>query len=348
MKILQAGNRFNFADITGTPPKLPVGIYLLKLDPRSGEYYLVKKDDFILPKKIYGTHKSEIDRWLHSYEQNSEKNMGIILTGIKGTGKTITCQMLCQRANKPVILINDTFTGNEFIDFITSPALHDCIVFVDEFEKIYSGYSTDANKSPTDFLSIMDGNYNTRLLFLLTVNNMSLSDFLINRPGRIKYRKHYDNLPDETVEAVIDDLLVNKDHKESIYKFFEAIGIVTFDLLVCLIKDMNLFNEDALTCGKHLNIKAEPSKYEVMEEKDGKLRSCCDVSFSSVTETLIIDRIEYFQGTRENDWEDAEDSREIVRVKDCKVIKKENAITIVTPTQHRFRLTRKPTYSYIF
>jgi hypothetical protein len=267
MSVIQSGGRFSFEDVTNTYEQLPAGNYILKYDPRAG-YYLNKKEDFELPKKVYGDH-SIVQRWLKSWEVNSAKNMGIILSGVKGSGKTITAQKFCVESNLPVVIINENFHGSDFIDFITSPKLGECIIFIDEFEKIYSNRDTQY-----DMLSLMDGNYSTSLIFLLTVNEERLNDYLVNRLNRIKYRKAYGDLEFGIMDEVIDDMLINKDHKQSIFDFFDKVNMRTFDLLTNLIKEMNLFNEDAIQCGMHLNLKPERKTYQVFEIFEGAEYEC--------------------------------------------------------------------------
>jgi hypothetical protein len=125
-----------------------------------------------------------------------------------------------------------------------------------------------------DMLSLMDGNYSTNLIFLLTVNEERLSDYLVNRLNRIKYRKSYGDLEFDIMEEVIDDMLINKAHKQSIFDFFDKVNMRTFDLLTNLIKEMNLFNEDAIQCGMHLNLKPETKTYNVYEMFDGVEHEC--------------------------------------------------------------------------
>lgn len=262
MNIIESNGVFKVGHVTGIHEELPQGNYLLKFDPREG-YYLVQKPDFKLPSKIYGNH-SIIDRWLKSYKHNSEKNLGIVLAGIKGSGKTITAQKFCIESKMAVIIINEQFYGSDFIDFITQ--FNNVIIFIDEFEKVYAD-----KKISYDMLSLMDGNYQTKMIFLLTVNELNIDYYLTNRLNRLKYKKDYIDLDRETVDAVIEDLLINKNHRESIYKFFKKVNMWTFDLLVNIIKEMNLFNEDAIECGQHLNLAAEVKKYEVWEQIDGKM-----------------------------------------------------------------------------
>jgi hypothetical protein len=283
MSVIQNGTKYSFANITDTFTTLPKGNYLLKFDPREG-YFLEKKDDFILPKKIYGD-QSIINRWLTSWKTNSSKNLGILLAGVKGSGKTITAQKFCVESELPVVIINELYHGSDFVDFITSPKLGECVVFLDEFEKIYS-----KQEFQHELLSIMDGNYATKLIFLLTVNEDRLNDYLVNRLNRIKYCKTYYDLDADTINSVIDDMLINKEHTQSIHSFFEKVNLKTFDLLVNLIKEMNLFNEDALVCGSHLNLKPHTKIYETYEIFGGKEYPCYSSNFFPGLEWLEIER----------------------------------------------------------
>lgn len=271
MAIIQNGDIFNFSNIPSIHKTLPKGVYMLQTSMEG--IYLKKKEDFVLPKKIYGDH-SIVDRWITSFKNNSEKNLGILLSGIKGTGKTITAQKFCIDIDLPIIIINAEYAGPAFIDFMTNPELGTAVVFIDEFEKIYQN-----KDKQRDLLSLMDGQYPTNLIFLLTANEEIRNDYLINRLNRIKYKKEYFNLEESVMAEVIDDLLVNKEHAESIYDFFNIINICTFDLLVNIIKEMNLFKEDAISCGKHLNLKSEDSYVNITEIYKGKSYECHSMNF---------------------------------------------------------------------
>lgn len=286
MKILQLGTKYSFRELTALHDKLPVGNYLLKQDPQSGEYYLEEKKEFKLPSKIYGDH-SDVDRWLTSYNAN-DKNLGIILSGLKGTGKTITAQKLCNDSNLPVIIITTGYRGTEFVDFMSQAALKECVVFVDEFEKVYDKRHDDL--ATLDFLSLMDGNFKSHKIFLLTVNEFRIDEYLINRPSRIKYRKKYNNLEVEIMESVIDDLLINTKHKKSILDFFDKLSLCTYDLLVEMIKEVNLFNESALICANYLNLEIQKHRYDIIELRNDKKLDMCSRQFSLFDEKLNVER----------------------------------------------------------
>lgn len=262
--LLKAGSRIDITDthLEALPKLKSDGVYQLCLDPRNGQYFLSEVQKFTLPKKLYGNYDI-IDRWKKSYEHNTEKNLGILLSGLKGSGKTLLAKKFCMDMNLPTIVVNEGYSGTEFINFLTNPALGKYILYIDEFEKIYPDRYNDNEKNPSDLLSIMDGTYDTNIIFLYTINKFNISEYLINRLNRIKYRIHYENLDESVIDEVIEDLLINKKNKGSIYSLFDLIGMCTYDLLINIIKEMNLFNDNALAAAKHLNLKLEPQEYSI-------------------------------------------------------------------------------------
>lgn len=289
MSVIKINGKYKLMNITDSYEKVPVGIYTLSYDNTTSEYVLDEQPPFVLPPKIYGNHDI-IYRWLKSYEVNSHKNMGIIMSGVKGGGKTITAQKFCIESKRPVIIINSPFEGADFINFLIDPRIGESVIFIDEFEKVYNTDDYYDRTKAKDLLTLMDGTYNTKLIFLLTVNNYNLGEFFVNRLGRIKYRKDFSDLSQDIIDEIIEDMLVNKSHKDSIKGFFERVNICTFDLLTNLIKEMNLFNEDANEVGKHLNLRAEPKIYTVIEEYNGLEHKCCKLSLTPGVKQITISR----------------------------------------------------------
>jgi len=256
--IIQNGKTFSVINITDTHEKLPIGNYLVRYEELSDSYKLELQNDFSLPEKLYGNF-SYVDRWKKSFE-STEKNLGILLSGYKGNGKTLTAQYFCHLMKTPVIFLTKGYHGTSFESFITNPVLNGAIVFIDEYEKLYN-YDEGNEDS---LLSIMDGIYNTHLIFLLTVNDSRiLSDKLKNRLGRIKYHKQYSTVDPDLIEAAISDLLIDKRHSDSLFEVIDLIPTISLDILMSLIKEVNLFNEPATTCIKYLNIVKEKSSFEI-------------------------------------------------------------------------------------
>lgn len=281
--LIQNNNTFTLGDITASHEKLPVGNYSLQHSDMIG-YFLVKQEDFKLPTKLYGDFKF-IKRWIKSYKDNSEKNLGILLSGTKGTGKTVAAQLFCSMSGFPVIFITSDEHGPDFEAFISNPIFENSIIFIDEFEKVYNRREDD-----NSLLTLMDGMYRTKLIFLLTVNDPTqINNKLQNRLNRVKYHKLYEKLEDDVINEIIDDLLEKTEHRKSVDEFVKRFDFITMDVLTSIIKEVNTFDEDALTCASYLNLTEEPHFYQINVLFDGKEYKCDGHYFNYKVQPFELD-----------------------------------------------------------
>lgn len=283
--IIQNNEIFSLGSFTGTYNQLPVGTYRLRQSEKTKEYYLIKIDDFKLPKRIYGNTSHE-ERILNTFK-HQERNLGCLFLGERGSGKTLSCKSICIKANLPVIIIDAGFDDVDFISFISNPELGSCIIFIDEFDKIYL---EDRNVDESTILQVLDGAANYKHLFLLTANSAdNLHNALINRPSRIFYRKIYDTVPDETIEEILENELLNKDWKEEMIKVFDQFNTVTYDIVMSLIKEVNLYNESPLKCAKLMNFCSDELYVKVIQVfKDGTERFIRNRHFN-ILESIELD-----------------------------------------------------------
>lgn len=115
------------------------------------------------------------------------------------------------------------------------------------------------------------GAANSHHLFLLTCNQTkNVSDYLLNRPSRIYYRKEYDSIPDDVVAEIIECELLNKSLKKEFNEVLDKMPVVTYDILMSLLKEVNLYNQSPLECAKMMNFVSEKT-FVVVEQhfKDG-------------------------------------------------------------------------------
>lgn len=254
---IQQNDIVRAATFTAHYEDLPPGLYSVGYGQMTG-FFLTKKEPFSLPEKIYGPVNRFPDRILSTYDKLN-KGMSVLLSGPKGTGKTVDAKLTCNASNKPVILITSNFTGpgfQTFIDEIKTPS----IFFIDEFEKIYA-----EEEEKNFFLSIMDGVSKSRHLYIVTSNSEDIGEFFDSRPGRVRYHKHYEHLDDEFIIEIIKDKLANKANQQTVIDYVMGLSEISIDSLTCIIEECNLYNEVPSDFMSFFNVKdAKIGYYSVM------------------------------------------------------------------------------------
>ena len=89
----------------GVESKVPVGIYEVCMS-MTGIWLERIANEFVFPYKIYGLQTDLMDHIIKTYN-NTEGNMGVLLWGTKGSGKTVVAKQLCNRLQLPVIIIKN-------------------------------------------------------------------------------------------------------------------------------------------------------------------------------------------------------------------------------------------------
>lgn len=237
-------------------PEIPVGNWLLKYNEFKG-FYLEEAPHFKFPPKIYGDSEQIAKRYLNTFA-NRNNNLGILLTGLKGTGKSVTAKLTCHNSSRPVILITEPFTGDSFKSFLSN-VTQEVVVFTDEFEKVYS-----TEELQNALLSVLDGIFEGKKMFIFTSNERSrINQYMINRPGRVHYLREYAALDASIISDVIDDNLLIKENKDGLLEILNILSDVTMDMLISLIKEMNLYQETARESVRYLNLRPERVNYNI-------------------------------------------------------------------------------------
>jgi DNA-directed RNA polymerase subunit F len=257
------GNRLYLGYPSQEFEKLEDAIYNINVDD-FGRFYLVKNSDgFKFDYKLYGLETELVDRVIKTYTSTTHGNLGVLLNGLKGTGKTVSSKIIANRLNQPIILVDSAIRGIH--KFLTSIP-QNITIFIDEYEKVFG--------ESTDMLTIMDGALNSefRRVFLLTTNELYVDRNLIQRPGRIRYLKKFEDLKPNVVEEIVDDCLVDKKYKQECINFISNLETITVDIVKAILTEVNIHDEGPNEFEHIFNVKKLKGKYNLLlREDDGSL-----------------------------------------------------------------------------
>lgn len=269
MKLIKNGQDYFLSNFDSLPNKLPLGTYTLLFNFETRTYYLHKINNLQLPPIIYGNVLEFADRVYTKYN-NNDRNLGVLLIGTRGAGKNITANAIAKRANLPVILIPEGYDDPSFISFITDESLGNCVIFIDEFEKLYDDSNDSGNSDK--LLSLLDGPYNTHHLFIFASNKFNLiNPMMKNRPSRIHFLKEFTGLDEKIIRDICEDNLKNKDYIDEILDLASKMSAPTYDIILSICADCNLYNQSPKEVIKYLNIILEEKTYDVFRQVETKV-----------------------------------------------------------------------------
>lgn len=261
MKIVNNGSSYHiYGNELKTYDGLPAQIYIVRFSEKVGFYledYLEMKNE----EKVYGVHEKKVNKVFTSFAK-FQRNLGVILSGKKGIGKSLFVKLLAMKAKEigyPVIVVDKFVPGiASFLEQIDQEVM----VLFDEFDKTFANIRTSDNEAnpQTSLLGLLNGITNGKKLFVITCNNISLlNEFLINRPGRIHYhfRFQYPS-SDEICEYLKDN--VEEQYYSEIEKViafskkvdlnFDCLRAIAFEInqgeaFEVIIKDLNIINTES-------------------------------------------------------------------------------------------------------
>lgn len=224
---------------------VPIGVWKLSCAQYVG-FYLEETEIKLSHGKIYGDAQDIADHVAEAFEKNDpNKNLGVLFSGEKGLGKTLTTRLILEKfyGKKPIIIISEYING--MADFISK--FKGCVILMDEFEK-FTGGNTDSEDENSltkqeSLLSIFDGNTGcSGNLFLLTVNDTyKLNENLKSRPGRMRYHYKFTSENATVVRNYCNDNLNNKEIIEDVVETLGSAGFVSMDILSSFVDELNKF-----------------------------------------------------------------------------------------------------------
>lgn len=269
--------------------EIPVGVYKISMS-KQGFYLEYVMSEFVFDYKIYGLQEDFINHVIKTYNEVQTGNLGILLNGTKGTGKTVAAKMIANRLHLPVIIVQNM--GQEMnlqmMNYLSTEINFDCVFFFDEYEKTFD--------KDTTILSFMDGVYNSesRKVFLLTTNTLSIDRNLIGRPSRILYLKKFGNLEIEAASEFLDDTLNNKEYKQEVLEFINLLSISTIDILKSVVKEINIHGIEEFRKSKsYFNVEINSYTY-TCEYASANIYNDSDFDVSKITPRIFLSELDRY------------------------------------------------------
>ena len=221
--------------------KLPKGVYNFTVKEKQNGLLLgfSPVEDFKIPENIVGQDK-HLTRVISTYNR-LDKQMGVLLSGIGGAGKTVLAKRIAMecvnKGNMSVVIVNSETVGH--LPMMMSMLKDDVVILLDEFEKMF-----DKVEKQNYLLTLLDGVANHKHLFLFTCNDANkINPYMLHRPSRIRYHFRFDRVPKEIAHEIIErDYIPVDNNNIAVLKLLtDMIDCLSYDMLFECIKECNLY-----------------------------------------------------------------------------------------------------------
>lgn len=242
-------------------------VYNLKWDRYNGISYFEEDGLLSLPAKVYTTKSDDvfIKRVNTYFQKTSKLSTGVMLSGIKGTGKTVMAKVIAKNSNLPIIVVDEDYPTGRINDFFRKFETPVTIIF-DEVDKHWD---------TEDLLGWLDGvQTNAKKLVLFTCNNEDkVNDYLKDRCSRVRYIRHFEaNDNARFLREILRDKDIAEDKIKDTYTFIvNNFGLLSIDNILSFIDEKLLFpelsNEEIFN---DMNISSKKGKKNIIGETPDK------------------------------------------------------------------------------
>lgn len=286
MQVLNTGTTYRIYDETMRAyNQLPASVYKISFNQMTG-YSLIKTDPIEINEKIYGQHMTKVDKVYKAFEV-FPRNLGVILSGAKGIGKSLFAKMLSIKAIEngyPIIICDAAYPG--IADFLGS-IQQEVVILFDEFDKTFR--VSDDSDPQADMLTLFDGLYMGKKLFIVTCNELKdLNDYLVNRPGRFHYHFRFEYPVDSEITEYLMDNVNECYHGEipAVVDFARKVNL-NYDCLRAIAFELNMGYTFADTASDLNIVNVERVYYTlILYFKDGTSYKRTDVSLDLFDNTV--------------------------------------------------------------
>ena len=255
---------------------------------------LLENGELNLPKKVYKSNKdiTFIKRVTNYYNNSTDNTVGVMLAGIKGTGKTIMAKELAKESGLPIIIVSPSFPERELTRYFKKFTQEVCIL-LDEVEK---NYDTE------NMLGFLDGVEKTcRKLVIMTCNSLrEVSEYMQDRCSRIRYlRKYTAEANREFVPMIVKDLEIKNPDKvvEFINNEFK---LLSMDNIFSFLREVKLSENTTENYGEIISILNVETKTNFTLNGELEDNSTETVDEPAEKKKVIVNHIDDYEDGRDD------------------------------------------------
>ena len=256
---------------------IPGKVYDLRCTRDSDGPFFEESSDFKFPTDYYLSDNDVrfIDKTIDAFNRTDKMTTGVLLSGIKGSGKTLRAKRIALETKLPIVVVDQNVYANEIEPFFAKIDTPCCLIF-DEIDKYWN---------TRHLLTFLDGVKPTcKKLIICTCNNeKEIDEYLNDRCSRIRYKKTFDCLDREATVRVINTVIGDMEKATQARDFlFDHVSLLSYDNITVfaeeirnnphesfesIICDLNIANTNEVCLEK---------KEEDDEEDYDKCITCCE------------------------------------------------------------------------
>lgn len=238
-RLIKIGDEIRFTAVGGECELEKGKVYTANFDRVSDETYLKSAPTLIMPDDLYETAEDAkfINKVLGHYSRTENGTTGVILAGVKGTGKTVMAKSMAIRSELPIVLLNKNFPPQELTGLMAKLKDERVCIVIDEIDKLNDrSYNDDFLLQLFDGISTCGNN-----LIIATCNNTEdVNEYLLDRCSRIRYYKEFEEMSPSMIQAILENRLDDKSEVKPLTDFIVSnFGLISFDNVAAFAEEVN-------------------------------------------------------------------------------------------------------------
>lgn len=213
-------------------------VYMLKEDKYGDVMYLEEDKDFEFPSNYFGEDSKFIEKSINTFNKTEKLTTGILLSGLKGSGKTLMAKKIAVDSGLPIVVVDKEVHANDIEQFFTRITTPVCVIF-DEIDKYWS---------TRYLLGFLDGVKPTgKKLVICTCNDEDeIDEYLNDRCSRIRYKKTFDSLNINVIENVINSIIDDsKKAKNAASYVHNTLAVVSYDNVIVFAEELKNYPDES-------------------------------------------------------------------------------------------------------